>query len=109
MTTLLPIIDQMQAAPDDRERARVLLSCPDLILAKYADVFEAACRRAGFEAGAMLVQLRVDALRAVRDEAGLLPARIAGPLDELRTALARFAAGPERLASPDPPPCPTDL
>lgn len=102
MSALLPIIDQLHRASDDRERARLLLSCPDGTLLKYADIFAMACQRVRFEAGWELVTLRVAAAQAVRDEAGLLPAELAGRLEALRAAMARFVAGPA-------PPSPTDL
>ncbi|SFQ10307.1 hypothetical protein [Nitratireductor indicus] len=106
MNTLLPIIEQMHNAADDRARADILLRCPDGVMLKYADVFRDACRRAAFDPGETLVHYREAALMAVRDANGLLPPAIAGPLEELRQAMARFAAGGRPQ---EPPAADTDL
>ena len=49
MTDLLPIIRQMHDADGDRARARLLLSCPDVILLKFAGSLDEAW--AGWFAG----------------------------------------------------------
>lgn len=87
------MIQQMLDAADDRARADVLLRCPDSVILKYSSQFADCCRRARFEAGEAFVQERVAALLSVRDAAGLLPARPAAGLEEMRAGLARFAAG----------------
>lgn len=71
--TMMPIIRQMHDAEDDRERATILLQVPDIILIKYRSVFEASCSRARFDAGLAFIELRLTAVRAVRNEFGQLP------------------------------------
>lgn len=95
-----PILQQILDAPDDQARARLLLSCPDSVLLTYAEAFYAVCAAARFAAGTALIEMRIDAMRAVRDEAGLLPDRVTKPLEELRRAMARYAGAP-----PEPDPC----
>lgn len=92
--TMLSLIRQMHDAGDDRARARVLLSVPDATLVKYAEVFGAACARAGFDAGALFVDLRVAGALAVRDAAGLLPGELMSAIEDHRAALAMFATAP---------------
>ena len=94
--TMLPIIRQLRDARDDRVRADLLLRISDTILLKYADVIADAC--ASFGDGVAFLDLRVAALRATRDAAGLLPERQARPLDALRAAMARYAAGGDDAA-----------
>lgn len=110
---MLPIIRQMNEAGDDRARADLLLRCPDAILNKYEEVYTAACRRAGFEAGEAFIAARVACLHAVRGAAGGLPAGLALAAETLRAEMARYAAGAPVHAAPptgpDPPPSPTDL
>ncbi len=89
--TMLPIIRQLHDAPDDRARARLLLAAPDAVLAKYRDVFDAACRRAGFAAGLRFLDWRRAAWCAVRRPDGTLPPEF----EEVRVAFAAFAAGRE--------------
>ncbi len=91
--TLLPIIRQMHDEADDASRADILLRVPDAVLLKFAKLFEDACRKAGFKAGATFILLRLAALRAVRDAGGKLPADTVAHLDSYRTALAVLAAG----------------
>lgn len=90
--TMLPVIRQMHEADGDAHRARILLNLPHAILLKYEPVFAAACRRAQFDLGEAWVTLQVDALRAVRDDAGNLPANKALPLRDLRAALIAMQA-----------------
>lgn len=88
----LPIIDQLHNADTDRQRADVLLRCPDAILLKYSEVFERAAR--DFPDGLAFVQFRVAAMMAVRSEVGGLPGTLALELEELRQALVFFASAP---------------
>lgn len=98
--TQLPIIRQMHDAEDDRARAGILLSVPDLLLAKFATVFDDACRRAAFDAGRDFIVVRLTAMRAVRDETGNLPTPVAAQLEEYRTTLAAFAASRHKGGGP---------
>lgn len=91
MSTMLPIIDQMQGATDDRVRADLLLRCPDSVLLKYETAFLQACRH--FPAGAEFVQQRNRAMRSVRSEAGALPTGLALELEIIRAELTAYAAG----------------
>lgn len=93
----IAMLQQMLDADSDRARADVLLRCPDSVLMKYAAEFTAACRRASFEAGEMFATTRISALLAVRDTAGLLPAALAKDLEDMRGALAVYAARPATL------------
>lgn len=83
--SMLPILRQMHDAETDQERARLLLQCPDAILLKYRDAFEAACQRARFDAGIVFIAWRRATWHAVRLPDGNLPA------DDQRV-LAVFAA-----------------
>lgn len=90
MNAMLPIIEQMHAAEDNRARARILLQCPDMVLIKYREVFEAACRRAGFEAGSDFIELRRSTWHAIRDADG----RLNDPeFEQAREAFAKYARG----------------
>lgn len=90
MNAMLPIIEQMHNAEDNRARARILLRCPDMVLIKYREVFDAACRRAGFEAGSDFIELRRSTWHAIRDADG----RLDDPLfEQAREAFARYADG----------------
>lgn len=85
--TMLPILRQMHEASDDRERARLLQRCPDLILMKYREAFERACQRVRFDLGLEYISWRRAGWHAVRDENGDLPAEHA----QVRQAFAAFA------------------
>ena len=87
--SMLPIIRQMHDADDHRDRAAILLRVPDMVLIKYREVFETACRRAGFELGLHFIDCRRATWHAPRLADGTLPP---GPYDELRAALADFVA-----------------
>jgi hypothetical protein len=91
--SMLPLIRQFHDAESDRARAGMLLRLPDGMLAKHAHVFEAACRRAGFEAGLAFIDLRRVAWLAVRDELGRLPAGLEIELARWREQLAVYAQG----------------
>lgn len=92
MTDMLPIIRQMHDADGDRERAKILLACPDLILLKFAGVLDEACQRARFAQGSEYLLSRIATMRAVRGADGLLPADRAADFDAIREKFARFAA-----------------
>ncbi len=91
MNVKLPLIDQMQNADDDRQRAAILLQCPDAVLLKYESAFLDACRH--FEPGELFVLERTTAMRATRSEVGGLPGKLALELETLRAELAAYAAG----------------
>ena len=85
---MLPIIRQMHDAADDHARAAVLLCVPDSVLLKYRDVFEAACRRAGFNLGLSYIDVRRAAFCAVRGPDG----RHVNPLfEQVRVEFAAYA------------------
>lgn len=87
--SMLPIIRQMLDAESDRARAGVLLAVSDQVLMKYRDVFEATCRRAGFDLGVEFIAWRRAAWCAVRQQDG----RLKPEFEDVRVAFARFAAG----------------
>ena len=75
--TMLPIVRQMHDAEGDKARARILLSVSDAVLMKYREAFEAACRRASFDAGLRFIDVRRAEWCAVRGADGSLPAHFA--------------------------------
>jgi hypothetical protein len=91
--TMLPILRQLHEADGDRARADTLLRMTDAVMMKYHPVIDAACRRAGFEAGSNFVALRVSLCLAVRDSAGLPPPDLFKSFEQYRTGLAEFAGG----------------
>lgn len=100
MSDKLPIIQQLHDADSDRERADILLRCPDALILKYAQVFEGACRH--FEAGRIFVERRLAILLAVRNSAGGLPGKLALDLEVLRAELVAYAAGAPVVNEPPP-------
>ncbi|MBZ9856739.1 hypothetical protein LB566_23385 [Mesorhizobium sp. CA13] len=110
MSNKIPIIDQLHNADGDRDRADVLLRCPDALMLKYETVFLNACKH--FPAGELFVLQRSNAMRMVRSAAGGLPGAIALELETLRAELAAYAAGApvqskplvDRLAAAKGPP-----
>ncbi|TIV65825.1 MAG: hypothetical protein E5V86_10615 [Mesorhizobium sp.] len=93
--TMLPILRQLHDADGDRARAGILLRMPDSVLLKYHVVIDTACRKAGFEAGAQYLSIRVSLTLAVRDGDGLPPVELAVTWEQYRRALVEFAAGGE--------------
>jgi hypothetical protein len=93
MNAKLPNIAQMHGCNSDRERADVLLRCPDAVLLKYSAVFDDACRRVSFEAGRLFIAGRLAVLHATRNAAGGLPGGLALELETMRAELTAFAAG----------------
>lgn len=91
--TMLPILRQLHEADGDRARADTLLRMPDSVMLKYHQVIDAACRRAGFEAGWKFLALRVSLALAVRDAAGMPPDDLTASAELFRVGLAEFAAG----------------
>jgi len=91
--TMMPVIRQMLDADGDAVRAGILLSVPDLILAKYAGEFDKACAKGRFDLGREFIVLRLDAMRAVRDEQGLLPIKLDPQCSAVRMALMAIARG----------------
>jgi len=98
MNARLPILDQMHNASGDRERAAILLRCPDAVMLKYETAFLNACRQ--FEPGELFVLMRTNAMRAVRSDVGGLPGKAAMELETLRAELAAFAAGAPTHSTP---------
>lgn len=93
MNAKLPIVEQLHSCNSDRERADLLLRCPDAVLLKYSIVFDEACRRVSFEAGRLFIAQRVALMHQVRNGAGGLPGGLAMELETMRAELAAFAAG----------------
>lgn len=91
--SVLHILEQLQDAAGNRERARILLRVPDAIMIAYGGHFGEECRRRTFEAGWEFCTIRWALMSAVRDEHGLLPETPARELEQWRVALSRFAAG----------------
>ena len=88
--SLLPIIQQMHDAADDRARAGILLAVSDALLAKYRGVFDRACQRAGFDLGRQYIVMRRAQWCATRGTDGLHT----NPLfEQVRADMAAFAAG----------------
>lgn len=108
MSNLLPIIEQMHNAADDRARAQILLSCPDSILLKYAEVFRQACRRCLFDEGRFFIDVRVAALASVRDVDGLIKPGFAAELEAWRRTMVRFVAAPTEWPIDAPQPVDID-
>lgn len=103
---LTPLVRQMHEAADDRQRALLLLKLPDSILLKYAGEIDGACRRAHFDAGRAFVLERVTSMRAIRDDAGVLPPAAQVTLVGMRRLLADYASGkleflPDHLWRPE--------
>lgn len=95
--SMLPILRQMHEADGDRERAKLLLACPDMVLIKYCEAFDKACARAQFHAGQDYILRRLTNMRAVRGPDGNLPRGLAQDFDELRTRFAAFANSGEAV------------
>ena len=89
--SMLPIIRQMLDAESDRARAGILLTVSDQVLMKYREVFEATCRRAGFDHGVEFIAWRRAAWCAVRQPDG----RLKPEFEAVREAFAAFAGGGE--------------
>lgn len=68
--TMLPIIRQMHEAESDEARARILLVVSDLVLMRYREAFEQACRRARFDLGQHFIDIRRAEWSAVRGADG---------------------------------------
>lgn len=94
--TDMHIVEQIKLASGKRDIARILLQAPDAILMSHAEVLSAECRRAQFIQACHFIDLRVAALDARRDRAGLLPSRTGLALEHWRTAFASFAASSPR-------------
>lgn len=93
--SMIPILRQMHDAETDSARARILLNVPDILLAKYREPFEQACRRARFDAGEDFILQRVVAMRAVRDDLGNLPKEKALALKDGRIRMVSILQGVE--------------
>lgn len=90
---VLFIVEKLDDATSNRERAGIVLRVPDAIMMTYGAVIASACRKGGFEAGWEFCQIRNSLLHATRDEHGLLPRLPAAELEHWRVALSTFAAG----------------
>ncbi len=91
--TMLPILRQMHDAEDNRTLALLLLAAPDMILSKYQGVIREICRKRQFEPGEAYLELRLNAMRSVRDGRGRLKPAVADALAEFGAQLGAFADG----------------
>ncbi|BAB54377.1 hypothetical protein [Mesorhizobium japonicum] len=91
--SMLPILRQLHDADGDRARADILLRMPDAVVMTFHPVIDAACHRAGFEAGANFLAVRVSLSLAVRDGKGQPPAELAIVAEQFRIGMAEFSAG----------------
>ncbi|MCV0352807.1 MAG: hypothetical protein K5863_22250 [Nitratireductor sp.] len=91
--TMLPILRQMHDAEDNRALALLLLAAPDMILSKYQGVIHSICRKRQFEPGEAYLELRLNAMRSVRDGQGRLKPAVAHALAEFGAQLGAFADG----------------
>lgn len=85
MSNLLPIIEQLDRAKTDAERAAWLLSCPMQILGKYRDTIANRLHHAGFQFGIEYLEAELVGLMAVRGPEGV---PVGGPAQAL--AVFRF-------------------
>lgn len=97
MNSKHPFIEQLHACRTDRDRAEVLLRCPDNVMLVYQQAFAGACRLEGLK---NFVALRVACLCATRSEVGGLPGGLALELETLRAEVAAFAAGAPAYGQP---------
>lgn len=93
MNSIFPILRQMQDAEDNRSLARLLLAAPDMIMSKYQGVIRKICRKRQFEPGEAYLELRLNAMRSVRDGQGRLKPAVADALAEFGAQLGAFADG----------------
>lgn len=91
--TMLPILRQMHDAEDSRALALLLLAAPDMIMSKYQGVIRKICRKRQFEPGEAYLELRLNAMRSVRDGQGRLKPAVAAALAEFGAQLGAFADG----------------
>jgi len=85
MTNLLPIIEELDTAKTDADRAVWLLSCPLQILGKYRDTIANRLHHAGFQFGIEYLEAEFVGLMAVRGPEGV---PVGGPAQAL--AVFRF-------------------
>ncbi|TCN30316.1 hypothetical protein [Sinorhizobium americanum] len=91
MSDLLPILEGLQAAQTDAERARWLLAAPpSTILEEHLEI-RAIVAAAGFVAGLTAVAAEISALCAVRDRHGYTPDTIIMSRNIARADLAVIA------------------
>lgn len=86
-------VDQLIAAKTDRERARRLLQCPQITLAKHATEIRWALRKARFEAGISFLDIEIVALHARRRSSGHHGKAMHRALMAIRRDLATIAGG----------------
>ncbi len=91
--SMLPILRQMRDADGDRERAKLLLACPDSVILNYCSTLDHICEKARFAAGQDFIRLRFANLLAVRGADGNLPIPVAHHFEDFRAGFAHFANG----------------
>lgn len=92
--TMFPPAAQIIAAASDARRAAIILRLPDALTFTHAEPLMAACRDAGFVAGAEFILIRSTAFSAVRQIDGRLPAPIAAAIQTARAVLIDLIAAP---------------
>lgn len=98
MSNLLPIIEQLDNAKTDAERAAWLLSCPLQILGKYRETIANRLHHAGFQWGLDYLEAEIAGLMAVRGRDGVPVGGPAATLVFARLGMGAIADG----ASPGP-------
>ncbi len=94
MNTMMPVIREFIDAPDAAARARILLACPDMIVARYRDTLLHLSENRNFEEGVTFLIAHRAAAHGVRGLRGELSAETQGQLDEARRVLAALAGAP---------------
>lgn len=86
-------IAQLHAARNPQAIAALLLTVPDIILARYLAVFNQYCDQHGFVGGKGYIAARLAVRDAPRDANGLLPEDVTLDAEEWRVAVLAFASG----------------
>lgn len=85
------VVEQIEAAPNNREIAKLLLRISDMVLATKHVEIAAAVRRRKFTAGVQFIDLRLSTLCSQRDRFGLLPVETAETIADWTMAMAAQA------------------
>jgi len=93
MTTLLPILEPLAEATDDRVRAQWLLRLPENVLSREQLAIQALLEAANFGAGINALNAEVAASSAVRDVDGSIPQSRRMAREHARIGLKIIARG----------------
>lgn len=91
MSNLVPIIEELENARTDAERARWLLQCPHGYLGKYEMTIRNRLRNAGFLAGVDYLETERAAIWMVRDDDGSISAAAAEVITSARARMMAIA------------------